>query len=194
MAGDEVVVSTEQTTVIPEADFIVSHSYRHILKQPIIDAFENRIVNLHISLLPWNRGADPNFWSWFDKTPKGVSLCRIDAGVDTGDLILQKEVKFDPAQTLRSTYTALQKQAVTLFKAAWPTLRINRMPSYGQSGKGSSHKSADKEPYWALLPNGYDTPVDAVERMGEEVRAEQALSDGFHDKYMAEILEIRGEK
>lgn len=46
-------------------------------------------MNLHISYLPWNKGADPNFWSCIDGTPAGVTLHHIDAGVDTGDIIAQ---------------------------------------------------------------------------------------------------------
>ena len=40
-------------------DIAVSYGYRHILRQSHIDQFE-RIVNMHIAYLPWNRGADPN--------------------------------------------------------------------------------------------------------------------------------------
>lgn len=52
-------------------DFLVSYGYRHIIRQAVLDHFPDRAVNLHISYLPWNRGADPNLWSFFDDTPKG---------------------------------------------------------------------------------------------------------------------------
>ena len=45
-------------------DFIVSYGYRHILSKNILDLLPNKIINLHISYLPYNRGADPNFWSF----------------------------------------------------------------------------------------------------------------------------------
>ncbi len=53
------------------------------------------IINLHISFLPWNRGAHPNFWSFYDDTPKGVTIHLIDEGIDTGAIIYQKEITFD---------------------------------------------------------------------------------------------------
>lgn len=71
--------------------FLVSYGYRHILRKDILDIFPGRAINLHISLLPWNRGADPNFWSFVEDTPKGVTIHYLDEGVDTGDIIAQQE-------------------------------------------------------------------------------------------------------
>ena len=44
-------------------EYALSFGYRHIIKKDIINYFKNKIINLHISYLPYNRGADPNFWS-----------------------------------------------------------------------------------------------------------------------------------
>ncbi len=67
-SGCEVVESTSPINVDflrrNAIDFIVIYGYRNIIKKPIIDQLKGRIVNLHISLLPWNRGADPNIWSF----------------------------------------------------------------------------------------------------------------------------------
>ena len=43
--------------------FLISYGYRHILRNDILSLFPDKAINLHISYLPWNRGADPNFWS-----------------------------------------------------------------------------------------------------------------------------------
>ena len=53
-------------------DFAVSYKFRHIVKSSIIEHLNGKIINLHISLLPWNRGADPNLWS-FQITPLKAS-------------------------------------------------------------------------------------------------------------------------
>ncbi|MCL0081308.1 hypothetical protein M1N64_03665 [Peptococcaceae bacterium] len=50
-----------------------------------MDKFQGRAINLHISFLPWNRGADPNFWSFIENAPVGVSIHYLDEGIDTGD-------------------------------------------------------------------------------------------------------------
>ena len=39
-------------------DFVVSYGYRHIVPADVIDKMAGRIINLHISYLPWNRGAN----------------------------------------------------------------------------------------------------------------------------------------
>src|SRR6202035_5691563 len=77
-------------------DLLIAHGYRHIIKPSVLDRFPRRAVNLHISYLPWNRGADPNLWSFIENTPKGVSIHYLDAGIDTGDIIAQKAVDFGP--------------------------------------------------------------------------------------------------
>ncbi len=185
--GDTMLCEEGELTGLPNVDFIVSYRYRHILKGEILEVFKDKIINLHISLLPWNRGADPNFWSWFDDTPKGVTIHRIDAGIDTGDILLQKEMKFDPAHTLQSTYDILQTEMIKLFNAAWPIIRIGRMPGRKQDIGGSYHNSADKDPFWKLLPKGFDTPVDEVRSLGDEVNGERQVTAAFFDRMRTEI-------
>lgn len=163
MAGDTVEVRMDRLIEPPAADWIVSYGYQHILKAPVLDAFPRKAVNIHISLLPWNRGSDPNFWSWFDDTPKGVTIHRIDAGIDTGNILAQEEMRWpDTARSLRSTYDDLQSQAVRLFSVLWPMLRQDRVLDHAQTGAGSYHRDADIEPWWSQLSLGYDTPVSVV--------------------------------
>lgn len=143
-------------------DWIVSYGYRHIVGKQLIDAYADRIVNLHLSYLPWNRGADPNLWSWIDGTPKGVTLHHIDEGIDTGDIVDQMEVSFSQSETLATSYVALRKAVVLLFERAWPKLRSGTAGRQAQSEKGSSHKSRDKAPFIDHLPAGWETPTRLV--------------------------------
>lgn len=142
-------------------DFGLSYRYQHILRQDVIDFFSGRLINLHIALLPWNRGSDPNLWSFLEDTPKGVTIHRIDAGVDTGDILLQEELRFDEAvDTLRTTYAALSRRIEQLFLENAPELLANAIPARKQRGAGTSHRSRDKTPYLSLLEKAWwDTPV-----------------------------------
>ena len=88
---------------LDNSDFIISYGYRHILKKDILDKFPNMAINLHISLLPWNRGADPNLWSFLEDSPKGVTIHYLDYGIDTGDILAQQKVDYIPEDTLRYT-------------------------------------------------------------------------------------------
>ena len=140
-------------------DFLISYGYRHILKKSILDYFPKRAINLHISYLPWNRGADPNFWSFIEKTPKGVTIHYLDEGVDTGDILVQKEIALSADETLRTSYETLQRELQQLFFEHWESIRSGTCPQRKQEGKGTCHRQKDKEPYLYLLTDGWDTPV-----------------------------------
>lgn len=140
-------------------DWIVSYGYRHIIRGNVLERFPNRAVNLHISYLPWNRGADPNLWSFLEDTPKGVTVHYIDEGIDTGDIIAQREVLMAPDDTLRSSYAKLTRAGDELFRAIWPALRRDELTGRRQPSGGSVHRMKDKLQVTSLLEQGWDTPV-----------------------------------
>lgn len=142
-------------------DFIISFGYRHIIRQEIIDLFPDKIINMHISLLPYNKGADPNLWSYLENSPKGVTIHKIDKGLDTGDIILQKKVQDDiENDTLKTSYDRLIQEIVKLFADNAEDILNNKITSYKQQGTGSMHYLKDKEKYIYLLESaGYDTFV-----------------------------------
>jgi methionyl-tRNA formyltransferase len=116
---------------------------------------------LHISLLPWNRGADPNLWSFLEDTPKGVTIHYVDEGLDTGDIIVQKEVFFDYSdENLATTYQKLNEEILELFKSEWPLISAGKAPRQKQPMGGSFHSSKDKKRFEYLFADkGWDTPV-----------------------------------
>lgn len=142
-------------------DFIISFGYRHIIKEDIINKFINKIINLHISLLPYNKGADPNLWSYLENTPKGVTIHYMDKGLDTGDIIVQKEVCGNmETDTLKTSYDRLINEIVLLFNDNIEDILKGNIKGEKQKGQGSFHYLKDKEKYAYLLEkNGYDTLV-----------------------------------
>jgi len=161
--GDIIITTEDRITIesseLLETDFIVSYGYRHIIKEDIVKAFKGRAINLHISLLPWNRGADPNLWSFLEDTPKGVTIHYIDRGIDTGDIIVQEEVVFLQQETLRTSYERLSLAIEDLFIRAWPDIRNSKIQPIKQSTGGSSHCLKDRSNFEHLLVMGWDTPV-----------------------------------
>ena len=165
--GDEVLEAKDSIAVdfimTNNIDFVVSHGYRHIIRPPILAALPDRVVNLHISLLPWNKGADQNLWSFLEDTPKGVTIHAVDAGIDTGDILAQKEIQFrDEGSTLATTYQALREEMITLFEETWPAIKAGTCPRRPQASGGSVHRSKDKEPYAPLLVHQWATPVSLL--------------------------------
>jgi methionyl-tRNA formyltransferase len=143
-------------------DVAVSYRFRHIVKKPVIEYLKGKIINLHISLLPWNRGADPNLWSFLENTPKGVSIHYMDEGLDTGDIIAQKDIRFDVgSETLASTYEILNSEIIEFFKIQWPLIMRGECSRKKQPLGGTYHRFKDKEAYMHLLADkGWDTPVE----------------------------------
>ncbi len=142
-------------------DFGVSYRYKHIIRKPEIDWFRGKLVNLHISYLPWNKGADPNLWSWVEDTPKGVTIHKIDEGCDTGDILLQEQVLFtDNIETLHTSYMKLSSAVEQLFISNMQDIFFQKIRASKQVGKGSFHFSKQKKSVLHLLEKeGWHTSV-----------------------------------
>ncbi len=82
-------------SIAPEAIIVVG--YGRIIPQWMIDLPRLGNINLHASLLPKYRGAAPIQWAIArGETITGVTTMRIDAGLDTGDILLQAEERIKP--------------------------------------------------------------------------------------------------
>lgn len=85
----------------PEAIIVVG--YGRIIPQWMIDLPALGNINLHGSLLPKYRGAAPIQWAIASgEKITGVTTMRIDAGLDTGDILLQKEMPVTPDDTAQT--------------------------------------------------------------------------------------------
>ena len=147
-------------------EFIISFGYNHIIKKEVIDLFKNNnIINLHISYLPYNRGADPNLWSILENTPSGVTIHLVDKGLDTGDILLQERVFFDyNTDTLETSYNKLMTTITNLFLSNWDLLKNNKILTIPQYNHNKSlHYLKNRPDYNILLPDQYQTKlVDIV--------------------------------
>jgi len=122
---------------LKDIEFVISYNYHHIIKRDVIDLFPNRIINLHISMLPWNRGCSPNIWSFINNTPKGVTIHNIDEGIDTGDILAQRQMFFEEEiETLASSYNKLHVAIQELFRENWDKIKQGDIVPRGQ---GSYH-------------------------------------------------------
>lgn len=95
---------------------------------------QGQIFNLHISLLPYNREASPNFFSFIENTSKGVTIHQIDEGLDTGPILAQKELFFDESkETFASSYEKLILEIQMLFKENWSSISDKNYQLYAQT-------------------------------------------------------------
>ena len=76
------------------ADLFVTCAFGQILSQEILDSAKFGTINVHFSLLPNYRGASPVQWALINGEKKiGVTIMKTDVGIDTGDIIVQKELE-----------------------------------------------------------------------------------------------------
>lgn len=126
--------------------FVVSFNYRHMIPEDVLKLLSGKVINLHTSLLPYNRGAAPNFFSFLEDTPKGVTIHFVDEGLDTGDILCQREIVFDEEkETFASTYDRLLKEIGKLFRENWKAIREGRIMSRKQEGQGTYHRARELE-------------------------------------------------
>lgn len=90
------------------AEVIVVVAFGQILSKDILEMPKYGCVNVHASLLPAYRGAAPIQWAVIDGCEKsGVTTMAMDAGIDTGDMIMQTEVVLDRKETFGSLWDKL---------------------------------------------------------------------------------------
>jgi methionyl-tRNA formyltransferase len=81
-------------------DAIVIIAYGQIIPAPLLFIPKLGWINLHASLLPKYRGAAPINWAIVNgETKTGIATMRIDAGMDSGDILLQRELIIGPSET-----------------------------------------------------------------------------------------------
>jgi methionyl-tRNA formyltransferase len=115
-----------------------------IIKKALLQVPRNGFVNTHPSLLPYNRGKHYNFWALVEQAPFGVTLHRVDPGIDTGDIIAQQTIPYDWCDTGESLFFKAQTSMLTLFSQTYPILRAGNFISFPQDKEsGSFHHSSE---------------------------------------------------
>jgi len=101
------------TAISPDAIIVVG--YGRIIPQWMLDLPPFGNINLHASLLPKYRGAAPIQWAIANgETVTGNTTMRIDAGLDTGDILLQQELAIDQDDTSETLAPRLAAQGADL--------------------------------------------------------------------------------
>jgi methionyl-tRNA formyltransferase len=176
------VLSYENTTnsnlylkeILHISDYGISALFGHVLPRTLLKNIGCEIINLHPSLLPIGRGADPIPWSIIGQQKQGITIHIIDSGLDTGAILSQKEIKTSFGMNSGEIYeiatNMLIKELESIF-FAW----INRSMKVLEQSEfsGSTHKSKELESIRVMKS-------DELGTFGEFLRKLQALtfSDG----------------
>ena len=148
--------------------YMISFNYRHMIPKAVLDEMEGRVINLHTSYLPYNRGSSPNFFSFWEDTPKGVTIHKMDVGLDTGAILCQKELFFDEnKETFASSYDTLMIEIKKLFRENWENIKSDRLTAREQVGEGTCHRMKDLEEIRNKYPFSWsDVIADVKEKCG----------------------------
>lgn len=132
---------------LKQADYIILAWWPKIIKKEIIDAPKTGAINFHPSFLPFNRGKNYNFWSIVEKCKYGVTLHFVDEGIDTGDIIFQREIKTSWEDNGESLYLKAKSAMLELFKESYSKILSGNYTRIKQDiNEGSFHyaKELDK--------------------------------------------------
>jgi methionyl-tRNA formyltransferase len=115
-----------------------------IIKEPLLSLPQKGFINFHPSFLPYNRGKHYNFWALVEQCPFGVSLHKVDAGIDTGGIVSQRLLSYNWEDNGETLYKKAQTEIVELFKSIYPSLRKGEIASISQDlSKGSFRLSSE---------------------------------------------------
>ena len=120
-----------------EADLGVVVAFGQILPQALLDLPAHGCFNVHASLLPMYRGASPiNHVILAGEKESGVTIMQMDAGIDTGDILLQEAVPLAPDETAETLSEKLSQLGARLIAEAIEKLEdgtLTRTPQEGET-------------------------------------------------------------
>lgn len=115
------------------AEVLFSCNFGYLIPGTILRAF-TLPINLHMSLLPFNKGAFPNVWPILDGSRAGVTLHIMTESFDDGPIIAQREVPVASNDTGKSLYEKLVQASVDLVRDRMPDILVGNimsMPNHG---------------------------------------------------------------
>lgn len=122
------------------ADLFVVVAFGQILSQEILDMPPLGCINIHASLLPAYRGAAPIQWAVLNgETKSGVTIQQMDKGIDTGDILLAREIPLDPKETGESLHDKLMALGAELIVEVLPILERGEAVPKKQDEAGATY-------------------------------------------------------
>ena len=140
--GENLFQELADSNVLKNTVLGISALFRHVFPKTFIDMVDFPIVNLHPSLLPIGRGADPIPWAIIDEQAVGVTIHKVDEGLDTGKVIAQRIIPTDLGKTAGDIYIVAMEQLLILLEELlkdWPHSYVET----DQIGQPSLHRTSD---------------------------------------------------
>jgi methionyl-tRNA formyltransferase len=120
-------------------DYFILAWWPYIVKPALFKVPKVGTINFHPSYLPYNKGKHPSFWNIIEEVPYGITLHFVDDGIDSGDILFQKEIKKDWSDTGGTLYEKALQAIVQLFIDNYDDIKYGRYTKKKQPNGGSFH-------------------------------------------------------
>lgn len=123
-----------------DAQVFVVAAFGQIVSREILDMPPYGCINIHASLLPKYRGASPIQQAVLDGEEKsGVTIMQMEDGIDTGDILYQKEIMLDAKETGQSLFEKLSVLGAEAIVEALPLLEAGKLTPAAQDESKATH-------------------------------------------------------
>ena len=133
---------------------IVFITFGYIVKKPFIEAPKIGVFNKHSALLPSFRGLWPVFWTMFYNSDIGVSVHKVAAEIDGGEIILQKKYIKNDNFSVFDWYNIIYKDMADLFLRALENLESGNCDAAYAAGPASYYSLPTRKEYLEFKDNG----------------------------------------
>lgn len=123
-----------------DADIFIVAAYGQILPQRVLDIPKYGCINIHASLLPKYRGAAPIQWCIINgETVTGVTTMQMNAGLDTGDMLVKEEVLIESTETADTLHDKLAVAGVSAIRKTIEQIKLGTLTPKKQDDSLSSY-------------------------------------------------------
>ncbi len=121
-------------------DLLVVAAYGQILKQELLDVPKIMPINVHGSILPKYRGAAPIQWAILNgEKETGITIMKMDAGMDTGPILLQESIPIGEEETFGELYERMAQLGAELLLKAIEGVKQGKIAPVAQPEEGVSY-------------------------------------------------------
>jgi len=176
-------------------DLMITCAFGQILSQEIIDIPKFGVINIHASLLPLYRGASPIHNAILNGDKKtGITLMKTDIGLDTGDILMQRELDILDGETCGELFVRLSILGAQMIVDILPSIEKGEInPIKQDEDKATLTKIFKKEDALVSFNETAEKIVNKVRAFNPSPVA-YTLVNGLPFKiYQAKICDIKGE-
>jgi methionyl-tRNA formyltransferase len=136
-ANDAIVVEQLRSM---QLDWLFIVGWSQIAKDDLLTVAKHGALGIHPTLLPEGRGRAPIPWAIIKGLSRtGVTLFKLDPGVDSGDIVLQTTLPITADETATTLYVRVKQAHRALIRSVWPQLLAGHIESYPQDESAASY-------------------------------------------------------